>query len=725
MDLRRPLPKPDTVVTRGKSNFVAVARLMAELGDQLITDEIAAVFELIKNSYDADASEVQVIMRKGSDREKGEIRNIDNGNGMTRETLLKGWLELGTALKARKPGGGIRRSEFKKRPYLGEKGLGRLSVHKLGSRTEIVTRRANSDVESGLTIDWDAFVNADDYLQDIPVEWQETKPAVFSGTEEPKFKKGTCITITGLGRSWTREMMERLVMSVNSMVSPLSRVRDFNPKIVIEDPIAPAVEKVDILDRLKKVPYVFEVDIDRRGKASGTYEFTRRDFTNLNRKVPVEIDLRKGERFAEKREPSCGLFGIRFYSWELARGDKKELFGDSATYEQLIRPNTGVRVFRDGFRVLPYGNENNDWLEMDARRVGQFEARISRNLMIGIIEITSKSNPMLVDKSDREGLIDNDAFQDFKTLILSALAEFEAERLSDRSKLKAEQGRKETVESKFTQTLNRLGRLLDDPKKVALQPEVKHEIRRLVLDSRVAFEDALREREEPLLTAASIGLTYMVPTHEIRRDLQEVNRKLRSMVEVQKDKVIERNLRELLDLVREAQDLVSGVASIMQQGEEEEDLALSKPAKAALSLLSYKMQRNNVKSSLDVQKSVTIRGNERQIVVSLVNMLDNSIYWLGTKKQEEKLVRVVVGEYAGDPAVIVSDNGPGVQDEIELITMPFFTRKPRGMGLGLFICDRMTRMQGGTMKLLKGDSLPGLLAGANIAMIFPKGGVNK
>ena len=716
----------EPVIASGKSNFVAVARLMVELGDQLITDEVAALSELIKNAYDADATEVQIKLTNVSNPENGEVVVIDNGNGMSRQTLLKGWLELGTSLKARKAGGGIRRSEFKKRPYLGEKGLGRLSVHKLGSRSEVVTRRANADTETQLVIDWNTFVSAEDYLEDIPVEWKETKPTVFNGEVEPKFRNGTRIKVTGLNRTWTREMMERLAMSVNSLVSPLSGIKNFQSKVIFDDPLGPTVERVDILDRLKKVPYVFEIEIDRKGNATGTYEFTRRDFPKLNRKISVKSDLKKGEpRFAEGREPTCGPFGVRFYSWELARGDKKELFGDSATYEQLIRPNTGVRVFRDGFRVLPYGNENNDWLEMDARRVGQFEARISRNLMIGIIEITSKSNPVLTDKSDREGLIDNDAFQDFKTILLSALAEFEAERLSDRTKLKAEQGRKETVESKFTQTLNRLGRLLDDPKRVALEPEVKHEIRRMVLDSRVAFEDALREREEPLLTAASIGLTYMVPTHEIRRDLQEVNRKLRAMVEVQKDNEVTRSLRELLDLVREAQELISGVASIMQQGEEEEDLALVKSAKSALSLLRYKMQRNDVKSSLEVQKSVTIRGNDRQIVVSLVNMLDNSIYWLGTKKQEEKIVKIVVGEYGGDSVVVVSDNGPGIQDDIELVTMPFFTRKPKGMGLGLFICDRMTKMQGGTLKLLRKDSLPGLLPGANVAMVFPKKGVNQ
>jgi signal transduction histidine kinase len=717
------LADSELVLASGKSNFVAVARLMVELGDQLITDEVAAVSELIKNAYDADALEVQVILRNVSDREKGEVVVIDNGNGMTRQNLLKGWLELGTGLKARKPGGGIRRSEFKKRPYLGEKGLGRLSVHKLGSRTEVITRRVNSETESHLVIDWNTFVNANDHLQDIPVGWEETKPTIFKGDVEPKFKKGTCIKITGLNRTWTRDMMERLVMSVNSLVSPLSGIKDFEPKVLIDDPAAPKVEKVDILDRLKKVTYVFEVEISKNGKAAGTYEFTRRDYPKLNRKIPIETDLKKGEQFAEKREPICGPIGIRFYSWELLRGDKKELFGDSATYEQLIRPNTGVRVFRDGFRVLPYGNENNDWLEMDARRVGQFGERISRNLIIGMIEITSKSNPSLLDKSDREGLIDNDAFQDFKTLILSALAEFEAERLSDRTKLKEEQGRKATVESKFTQTLNRLGRILDDPKRVNLEPEVKHEIRRLVLDSRVAFEDALREREEPLLTAASIGLTYMVPTHEIRRDLQEVNRRLRVMVDAQRDTEIGHNLSELLDLVREAQDLVSGVASIMQQGVKEENLALAKSAKSAMALLSYKMQRNNVKYSLDVQKPVTIRGNDRMLVISLVNMLDNSIYWLGTKKQEEKMVKIVVAEYNGDPTVVVSDNGPGIQDDIELITMPFFTRKPKGMGLGLFICDRMTRMQGGMMKLLRKDALPGLLPGANIAMVFPKKGI--
>src|SRR6266550_7114798 len=90
-----------SVLDRGESKFVARARLMLLLGEQLITDEVAAVYELIKNSYDADATKVKIRLLQVTDPKQGRIEVKDNGSGMSRETLLTGWLELATPGKAR------------------------------------------------------------------------------------------------------------------------------------------------------------------------------------------------------------------------------------------------------------------------------------------------------------------------------------------------------------------------------------------------------------------------------------------------------------------------------------------------------------------------------------------------------------------------------------------------------------------------------------------------
>src|SRR5207244_1733806 len=134
----------------------------------------------------------------------------------------------------------------------------------------------------------------------------------------------------------------------------------------------------------------------------------------------------------DRRKPTCGPFKFQLFVWDLRAADKRAIFGDIKIYNQLVKPNAGIRLFRDRFRILPYGNVDDDWLSLDARRVGgRFESKISRNQIFGTIEITSKNNPGLRDKSDRGGLINNEAFKDFVDLVHKAIGVFERNRFFD------------------------------------------------------------------------------------------------------------------------------------------------------------------------------------------------------------------------------------------------------------------------------------------------------
>lgn len=199
---------------KGQAKIVARARLMQLLGEQLITDEVAAISELVKNAYDADAKQVSVILDHVSEPEIGYVLIRDDGHGMSFEKVISSWLELGTLSKARGPDLTPRLSESGKRVYLGEKGLGRLSVHKLGLYTEIITKRMNSDVETKLILDWTAFENTKKYLDDIPVEWETTGPQLFK-----KNKSGTQILIKQLQRKWNKRLINNVQRNFISKIS--------------------------------------------------------------------------------------------------------------------------------------------------------------------------------------------------------------------------------------------------------------------------------------------------------------------------------------------------------------------------------------------------------------------------------------------------------------------------------------------------------------------------
>lgn len=713
-----------SVEKSGEAHVAARARLMLLLGEQLITDEIAAVSELVKNSYDADAEEVVVTLQNPSNAEDGQIEIWDNGNGMSLETVLSSWLELGTLSKARDATRKPRFSEIKKRVLLGEKGLGRLAVHKLGSITELVTRRMGENTEVKLTIDWTLF-EQQGFLDQIPVKWEVRKPEVFREVngevdkrEKKRSPKGTCLTITKLRRCWTQPMMKQVKENILALKSPFVEFSDFNIDVDVHDENAPEVIIPKMAEIVKKATYTFTGSVDSEGKLEYDYKFARPDLPDLFREERNKTkNIKTQQMHIDDRKPSCGAFKISLYSWDAYIEDLKAVFGDNSIYKTMIRPNSGVKVFRDGFRVYPYGNCDNDWLKMDARRIGQsFELRLSRNQVICSVEISSRSNPLLIDKTDREGLIDNQAYEDFADLILEALTICENERLIDRRKMKKALGRNRPEDYDklvFTRNLSAISKMVQEQPN--LPGEVKVELNRLIDEARNSLENILAEKEQPLLVAASIGLSYLMPTHEVKRNIDEAI-KIFGKVKDDISSENETKVAAAFANLRQASTIVNGLANLSAKSEDYV-FPMIRAAQDAFDLMKNKLDRNGIKCEVIGSNKIRSKGKENLITMLLLNFLDNSFYWLLRKKPEERKIKIIVCEYINRPTIIVSDSGPGFEDpDINIVTLPFFTRKPDGMGLGLYIADRIARMNGGNLLLLNSNDFPGLLSGANIAV---------
>ncbi len=514
-------------------------------------------------------------------------------------------------------------------------------------------------------------------------------------------------------------MLAKAYRNLVAMKSPFTKCSDFDINVTINDKEAPDVEIISVEELVEKATYKFLGEIDETGKITYHYSFNRPDL-NLSRRADKIIDVRDPIIFPSERKPICGPFKIRLYCWDLSPMDKKAVFGDSSVYKLFVKPNAGVKVFRDGFRVLPYGNPENDWLSMDRMRVEQrFETNISRNQVIGAVEISLASNPKLVDKTDREGLIDNDDFRDFQSLIRASIKAFQDERYPDKHKVKELTGRlrdEKKVRTVFSQNMAMLSNaILSNP---GVSAELKLETNRLIDEARAALDSILSEHEQPLLVAASIGLTYMMPTHEIRRDLHESMKLLRNGVASRAFK--EENTTPVLALLRQVDETVQGIGRLMIQTHEEETFNLEDPIDDALALMKSRFERNSVSYHKEIRKKIKIKGSERLITIMLLNFLDNSLYWLLRKKPNERTVKLIVDLLDENPILVVSDSGPGFIDSVNTITLPFFTRKPNGMGLGLYISDRIAGMSNSHLKILEPEDLPGLLPGANIAVVFHK-----
>lgn len=690
---------------------------MLLLGEQLITDEIAALSELIKNSYDADAKKVRIELKGISNKKISEVVITDNGHGMARSTLLESWLELGTISKVTKPKK-KRYSEELHRPYLGEKGLGRLAIHKIGQMTEITTRRKNAKYETSLFLDWSQFKDLKKFLDQVEVEWEENTPTVFV-KDNKDFPKGTRIKITELHRDWTRDMVRDMRQFVSTIKSPFSSLKDFDIELIVQDRLVDVHVKTDDMDTIfKTANYYFEADIDKNGSAEMSYSFKSKVYPEWNRTNEYKKDLKQydAKYFEGRDEIECGPFRFVIYCWDLDPKEKKESFDETITYAKSVKPLVGIKVFRDGFRVLPYGNPDNDWLSMDRARIGRFQENVSRSQVIGYVEINSRQNPSLVDKSDREGLIDNDQFQDFKSLVKCALQFFQVERNKERLKIKAVQ-REDARVKKLKSSFSNLTSLLDETN---ISTDVKEKIHDTIFEIKKTIDRTLEDLEEPLLAAAALGLTYMIPTHEAEREIQNSYNTLNDLIRGT-DKNPFAKIKTVIKQLHRANEVLQGIVKLSQTTKDEERFWIKEPIEFVIEIMRNKAKRENIEVVSNMEIKKTTVGAQRLYEILLLNLIDNSMYWLKTQKNTDRKIKISFIDYDRKyDALIVSDNGPGLEDELEFITNPFVTRKTKGMGLGLYICDRIARNHKGKLKSFDEFDHPGLLSGANIGFLIPK-----
>ncbi len=207
--------------------FKPRARLLIQLGDQLIRNESIALVELIKNCYDADANEVIVTMSNLDNQEEGIISILDNGFGMDMETIINVWLEPGSDYKAKLFENDIRTPKFKRLP-IGEKGIGRFGAHKLGNRIQLITRKKNHK-EIVVSIDWEEL-SRHKYLADATIQIEERIPKVFNGNST-----GTFINITHLKNEWTRGEVREIYRSITALCSPFDDNSSFIVKLNIDN----------------------------------------------------------------------------------------------------------------------------------------------------------------------------------------------------------------------------------------------------------------------------------------------------------------------------------------------------------------------------------------------------------------------------------------------------------------------------------------------------------
>jgi signal transduction histidine kinase len=654
-----------------------------------------ALVELAKNAFDADAREVTITMQHLDTPEAACLEVCDDGVGMDLDTLLHAWLEPATEHK--RHGGRKRRTALGRYP-LGEKGVGRFAADKLGTEMELVTRARGESGEIHLAIRWDQF-DAGKYLDEIVNTWEIREPQVFQGHTH-----GTRIRLAQLRTPWDAARVARVRDGLARLVSPFSTACDFQVKLLCEaypDQSGPVSN-----DILTHAPYSLIGSVDDAGLLS------------IDNHTCPAIDLRQTspEQFAKDRQlrmPRCGPFRLMLFVWDLDNAGLQRAAVDRSL-RQTLRRLCGVSIYRDGFRVWPYGTPGDDWLELNQRRVNNPTMRVSTNQIAGVLEINHEHNPDLRDRTSREGLIDTPAFHDLKALVLGALAWLEEQRFAQRKSdiaLKIDDRQTDPVLEGIRQLRTHT------PHSEARVPGLDHIVTLYEQQRKIQ-----REREERLMQLASTGLITEQIVTEIARTVSATDTTLRVARNTARQHTVPRPLLESLEHIESQLYLLGEQLEAMQplyaEGtQNQEPLDVQTMIQHTAMVFAGSLQRAGARLTFKAPGPLTVRMVRAHLLQILVGLFDNALYWLKLAPAERRPeIRVQLSYHP--PGFIFADNGPGVRPEVrDRIFQPFFTGKKDGHGLGLYLVKSVLERYRFSIELV---DEPLLLAGANFRVTLGK-----
>ena len=699
------------------------ARILRTFGDELISSETVAVTELVKNSYDADATKVLIRFHGPLEIGKGSIEVIDNGHGMSFETIRTTWMEPATLTRKREP-----HSRGRGRRVLGEKGIGRFATSRLADYLDVVTRDEAADQETHVFFDWSQFDDENKYLDEVVVLWEEENPTeiAIDGTIESLWNSndrpssndlahGTILRMDGLRTEWDSNKFRELRTSLSRLLSPffeteLSNKGDaFEIRLDIAEPFDQYSGIVDSHEILRNPHYSLKGSMDKEGK----YQLGLR-LRGKDDQVSLSGVFKPVGHLLE-----CGPLDIELRVWDRDVSSLSELRDDGSftTVTQIRREldsAIGISIYRDGFRVFPYGEPNNDWLRLDLRRVQNPTQRLSNNQVLGYVLITSDANPGLKDQSNREGLIESRPLGDLGEFIIFALNQIETRRYTLRHEPSPPQARGTGLFTGFDLSSIRQhlkDHYADDRQLAALVERSERE-----LETRSAGIKEALSRHHRL---AGLGQLIDQVLHDGRAPVAKIkNEAMLGLRDIQRSgsstsqsnekqgnrfKMIETQSNALAVLFRKIEPFGG------RRRGRPVTVSLETVIDDACSVLDTETAEVGAKLTLPkTDTKVTVDQAEVQQVI--INLLQNSLHWLCIVPADERRVVIQVNRNGPDEVeVVFSDSGPGVPEEFrERIFDPYFSTKPDGIGLGLMLAGEIvTDYYGGVLELLESGPLSG------------------
>lgn len=370
------------------------------IGKDLIVDDYIAIFELVKNSFDAHSNEVEIIFKSDS------IIIKDNGKGMNKDDLINKWLFV--AYSAKELGiednddiesfNDYRHNIDANKSYAGAKGIGRFSCDRLGKRLTLITKKVGDDIAHQLIIDWDRFEqNPEEEFVNIPVDYKQCGKNKLK--EYSDFNHGTILEISFLRNYWERGHKLELKKSLGKLVNPFETFPTFRIKMTDNTEIF--LDDKEEFEREKVNGYV----------KNSILEILNFKTTNIEVQIKNNIIKTKlidrGELIysIEEENKYTNLNEVCYRLFYLNRIAKTNF-----TRQMGIRPFDfgSIFLYNNGFRVYPFGDVGDDSLKIDRRHAQAYARTLGLRDLLGSIEILQKSHFFKETSSRDGGLIKNE-----------------------------------------------------------------------------------------------------------------------------------------------------------------------------------------------------------------------------------------------------------------------------------------------------------------------------
>lgn len=526
--------------------FSVDAAVIDRLGKELVGKQETAVAELVKNSYDADSTTCDLIF-ENTNEIGGRLTIEDDGNGMNRKELINGFMRISSSEKIHNP-----ESPKYNRPRAGRKGIGRFSTQRLAKELVIFTQKKDEDSAYEVRINWDEY-SLDKDLNQITNKISKL----------PKLKNKesfTKLTLNNLRESFTNTSLKRIYRFVSDLQQPFSLIeknskrdpgfvsRIFksingdleiiadeetlfyeNALAVIEGEVSDVgIGKVSL--KSEKLKFSDQIEID--------YEPVIKEDDEENLKKINETELETLSNNPYKVINGKVKFKIYYFIFLSEFIPKSDL----SSIQRKLRDSGGIRVYRNGFRIPPYGDRHDDWVRLDESvRKRHHLFPHGNNNFLGIVELIDSEAKIFIERSSREGLIDNEAFRELVSFLYRGIL-WATIKIAYLREKKAKAGKdNRSPHEKLDSVKLSLSKIADDFEKegnILAADKIRNNI--ILLDEGIkqgeSFEKDLLGKLEMYRVLAGLGLTIGDFTHEINHFLPSLLSDSNSLLQSIKDK---------------------------------------------------------------------------------------------------------------------------------------------------------------------------------------------